>query len=501
MAWLNVFLFYPVPVCLLLCALIALASFYLPSRRAALGLPPGPTPLPIIGNLHLLDFKRQDKTILKLAKKYGPVFTLHFGFQKVVVLTGYEAVKDALVNFAEEFVDRPVIPIFQQIQGGKGIFFSTGELWRATRRFSASSMRNLGMGKTRMEEHIREELNFLVEDIKSFNGEPFSLRHFNLAPTNITFVLLFGERFDYKDPMFLTLLQLIDDVMCLLGSPFLHLFNFYPLLGIFLKTHKKLLKKVEDIRVIIRDYIKKSREEEEDNGKSLRSYTDALVSKQKEEMGKKDNLFHEDNVVASILDLVMAGTETAATTMQWVVLLMMKYPKIQKKVQEEIRQTVKPGGWVTYEDQKRLPYTNAVIHEVQRFITLLPHIPRATSVDTHFRGYFLPKGTMIIPSLTSVLLDKSHWETPDKFNPNHFLDADGKFVKRDAFVTFSLGRRNCMGENLAKMELFLFVTGLLQNFTFRPPPGLTEMDLDLNVPETTFTLRPMPQMTCAVPQD
>ncbi|XP_003226574.1 cytochrome P450 2W1 [Anolis carolinensis] len=499
MAWLSAFLFHPVPICLL-CALLALASFCLPSRRAALGLPPGPTPLPIIGNLHLLDFRRQDKTILKLAKKYGPVFTLYFGFQKVVVLTGYEAVKDALVNFAEEFVDRPVIPIFQQIQGGNGIFFSTGELWRATRRFSASSMRNLGMGKARMEEHIREELGFLVEDIKSFKGEAFSIRNFNLAPTNITFVLLFGERFDYKDPMFLTLLQLIDDVMCLLGSPFLHIFNFYPFLGIFLKAHKKLLKKVEDIRVIIRDYVEKSRQEG-GNGKGLRSYTDAWVSKQKEEMGKKDHLFHEDNVIASILDLVMAGTETAATTMQWVVLLMMKYPKIQKKVQEEIRQAVKPGSWVTYEDQKRLPYTNAVIHEVQRFITLLPHIPRATSVDTHFRGYFLPKGTMIIPSLTSVLLDKSQWETPDQFNPNHFLDADGNFVKRDAFVTFSLGRRNCMGENLAKMELFLFVTGLLQKFTFRPPPGLTEMDLDLNVPETTFTLRPVPQMTCAVPQD
>ncbi|XP_042293395.1 cytochrome P450 2W1 [Sceloporus undulatus] len=500
MAWLNFFLSYPVPICLL-CTLIILAFLFLPtsSRKAASTLPPGPTPLPIIGNLHLLDIKRQDKSILKLAKKYGPVFTLHFGFQKVVVLTGYDAVKDALVNFTEEFVDRPLIPIFEQIQHGHGVFFSTGELWRATRRFTMSSMRNLGVGKTLIEERILEELSFLVKDIKSFKGEPFSLRTFNRAPTNITFVLLFGERFDSKDPQFLTLLKLIDEVMCLLGSPFLHLFNFYPFLGIFLNTHKMLLKKVEDVRVIIRDYIKKSRQNV--NGNSLRSYTDAFVFKQKEDTSKKDRLFHEDNLVASILDLVMAGTETAATTLQWVILLMMKYPKIQKKVQEEIQRTVKPDTWVTYEDRKCMPYTNAVIHEVQRFITLLPHVPRSTSVDTHFRGYFLPKGTMVIPSLTSVLLDKSHWETPNEFNPNHFLDAEGKFVKKEAFVPFSLGRRNCMGESLAKMELFLFFAGLMQKFTFQPPPGLTERDLDLTVPKTTFTLRPQPQLTCAVPQD
>ncbi|XP_061455487.1 cytochrome P450 2W1-like isoform X3 [Rhineura floridana] len=391
MSLLNIFLSYPACICFL-CLLIFLASLYFSasSRKSTSKLPPGPTPLPIIGNLHLLDIKRQDKSLLKLAKKYGPVFTLHFGFQKVVVLTGYEAVRDALVNFTEEFVDRPPIPIFEEIQRGNGVFFSTGELWRTTRRFTMSSMRNLGMGKKLIEERIIEELSFLVQDIKSFEGKPFNLRTFNIAPTNITFVLLFGERFDYKDPIFITLLKLIDEVMCLLGSPFLHLFNFYPFLGFFFNAHKILLKKIEDVRVIIRNYIKTSKQYI--NANSLRSYTDALVFKQQEDTSKKENIFNDDNLIASILDLVMAGTETTATTLQWAVLLVMKYPTIQKKVQEEIGQVVKAGSWATYEDRKNMPYTNAVIHEVQRFITLLPHVPRCTSVDTHFRGYFLPKG-------------------------------------------------------------------------------------------------------------
>ncbi|KAJ7305893.1 hypothetical protein JRQ81_010259 [Phrynocephalus forsythii] len=468
-------------------------------EKSALKWPPGPTPLPFIGNLHLLDIKRQDKSIMKLAKKYGPVFTLHFGFQRVVVLAGYDAVKEALVNFTDEFASRPPIPIFEEIQGGNGLFFSTGELWRTTRRFTMYSMRSLGVGRKLMEDWILEELSFLVENIQAFQGEPFYLRTFNAAPTNITFVLLFGVRFDYKDPTFMTLLRLIDEVMCLLGSPYLHLFNFYPFLGFFLNTHKILLQKVEEVRVVIRENIKKSRRNM--NGNSPRSYTDALVLKQQEDMHKKENLFRDENLIASILDLVMAGTETTATTLQWAILLATKYPMIQSKVQEEIRQVVKPGSWPTYEDRKNMHYTNAVIHEVQRFITLLPHVPRSTSVDIHFRGYFLPKGTMVIPSLTSVLLDPKHWETPHEFNPNHFLDADGKFIKKEAFVPYSLGRRNCMGESLAKAELFLFFTGLLQKFTFQPPPGLTETDLDLNVPETTFTLRPQPQQICAIPRN
>ncbi|PKU36624.1 hypothetical protein llap_13073 [Limosa lapponica baueri] len=300
-----------------------------------------------------------------------------------------------------------------------GLFFSIGELWRTTRRFTVSSMRNLGMGKKMIEGKIFEELHFLIEMIKSFKGEPFSLTSFNCAPINITFIMLFGDRFDYKDPTFLTLLRLIDEVMNLLGSPYLNI----------------MLGKIEDVRVILRQYIKASREDINEN--SVRSYIDALIFKQQEEKNKKDSLFHDDNLIASILDLVMAGTETIATTLQWAILLMMKYPEIQKKVQEEIGRTVKAGSWATYEDRKNMPFTNAVLHEVQRFITLLPHVPRCTAVDTHFRGYFLPKGIIVIPSLTSVLLDKTQWETPHQFNPNHFLDAEGNFVKREAFLPFS----------------------------------------------------------------
>ncbi|XP_053132113.1 cytochrome P450 2W1-like isoform X3 [Hemicordylus capensis] len=372
----------------------------------------------------------------KLSEKYGPVFTLHFGLQKVVVLTGYEAVKEALQSKADEFIDRPPIPIFSKIQHGNGVVFSVGELWKITRRHILTSLRDFGMGKKEIEETILEELHFLMEMIKTFKGAPFALKTVATAPTNITFTILFGSRFDYADPIFVTLLKLINDVMTLLGSPFLQLFNVYPFLGFLFKPHKMILRKCEEACEILRKYIQESKKSINEN--NLRHYIDTMVLKQQEE--ETDNgkvIFHDANILATVLDLVMAGTETTATTLQWAILLMMKYPEIQQKVQEEIKRVLGSERPPTFEDKKWMPFANAVVHEVQRFSTILQHLPRCTSVDTCFRSYFIPKGTMVIPSLTSVLFDKTQWETPDQFNPNHFLDAKGNFVKKDAFIPFS----------------------------------------------------------------
>ncbi|XP_067309140.1 cytochrome P450 2K6-like [Pseudorasbora parva] len=171
--------------------------------------------------------------------------------------------------------------------------------------------------------------------------------------------------------------------------------------------------------------------------------------------------------------------------------------RLDAEVQDEIDRVI-GGRQPVVEDRKNLPYTDAVIHETQRFTTVLPlGVPHQTTCDVHLNGYLIKKGTSVITLLVSVLRDENEWETPDSFNPRHFLNKQGQFVKNDAFMPFSAGRRVCPGEGLARMELFLFFTSLLQHFRFTPPPGVSEDDLDLT-PLVGFTLNPTPHKLCAI---
>ncbi|CAJ0915790.1 unnamed protein product [Ranitomeya imitator] len=187
---------------------------------------------------------------------------------------------------------------------------------------------------------------------------------------------------------------------------------------------------------------------------------------------------------------------SGATPPHWTIHLRVSLTFITEKVQSEIEKVI-GSGEPQMTHRKHMPYTDAVIHEVQRFANIVPtNLPHQTTKDITLKGFFLPKGSYIIPSLTSVLRDDKYFKKPDEFYPQHFLDADGNFIKNEAFLPFSAGKRSCAGENMGKMELFLFFTKLLQNFTFTAPP-MTKLDLTAAI---GFTLRPQEHEICAVPR-
>ncbi|KAM5152288.1 cytochrome P450 2K1-like [Mantella aurantiaca] len=484
---------------LLLCftACIGLFLYWINGSKKSKGkMPPGPKPLPIIGNLNLVDLKKPYESLMELSEKYGEIFTIHFGPMKMVVITGYSAVKEALVNQADDFGERPDTPLFKLLHKEKGIVFSNGESWKAIRRFTLSTLRDFGMGKKTIEARIQDELIPLIEQFKSNNGQPFDTDLImNCAVSNVICSIIFGERFEYKDQMFKNLVRMICENEKLFGSPKLLLFNFFPRISSFFGAHKQIMQNYDDLTEFILKHIKHHRQEFDAN--AISGFIDAYLLKQEQESVKAETFFDDKNLIYSVLDLFGAGTETTSTTLRWGILLMMKYPEIQKKIQEEIQTHIKQGQMPTVDDRRNMPYTEAVIHEIQRFTNIIPlNVSHATPSDVYFRGYCIPKGTEVIPFLTSVLYDKTQWETPYKFNPNHFLDTTGKFVKRDAFMPFSAGRRACVGESLAKMELFLFFTGLLQNFTFYPPPGVSREDISLK-PGIGLILFPLPHLVCA----
>ncbi|XP_075686416.1 cytochrome P450 2W1-like [Rhinoderma darwinii] len=485
----------------LLCTVVMMVVKILMSftKRKIYNFPPGPTPLPFIGNLLTLDINRQDFTLMELAKKYGPIFTFHFGRTKAVVFVGYEANKEALTTANYDFGDRGEVPIADDFQKNHGVIFSNGELWKVTRRFTLSILRDLGMGKKPIEGRIIEELQFLNAAIQSYNGKPFDKKVFYLAAPNITFGMLFGRRFDYDNPTFQKMIKIVDDIVINTGTPAAKYYNVFPILKYFLKTPGFVVDRINQLNEILKVLFKEAKEVKCED--SFRTYTEAFMQRDEREIvtDGKQKIFTEKNLLASAFDVMLGGTETTSTTIQWAILLMMKYPHIQKRAQDEIENVIgleRPPRW---DDQKVLPYCLAVVHEAQRFANLFQYLPHSTPSDVHFKDYFIPKGTMIIPLFSSVLNDETQWETPKQYNPNHFLDADGNFLKKDAFYPFSKGRRVCAGESLARMELFLFITGMLQKFTFTPPPGVSRDDLDLT-PEVVFTMRTKSYNTCATPR-
>ncbi|XP_017280821.1 cytochrome P450 2K1 [Kryptolebias marmoratus] len=460
--------------------------------------PPGPRPLPLFGNLFQVDLKWLDKSLFELSKKYGPVFQVYFGPKKVVVLAGYKAVKQALVNQAVEFGNRDITPAFYDLTKSHGIIFSNGDSWKEMRRFALTALRDFGMGKKMSEEIIIEECHYLIEELEQFEGKAFeNTKPFNYAASNVISALIFGRRFDYKDAIFQAMVRRENEIIRLTGSASVWIYNAFPWLAPLLKNWRDLIKNVKgnetDAMKLIAD-LKESLDPE-----VCRCYVEAFLihKKQLEDSEMKNLYYHDENLLYCVTNLLEAGNDTTANTVKWGLLHMAKNPHVQDRVQEELSRVV-GSRQIRTEDRKNLPYTDAVIHEIQRLANIFPlALPHATSTDVTFQGYFIKQGTTVFPLLTSVLYDESEWESPHSFNPSHFLDKEGNFIKRDALMPFSAGRRACLGESLAKMEVFLFFTSLLQHFHFTPPPGVSEDEVDLT-PAVGFSLCPRPQKLCAV---
>ncbi|XP_068454787.1 cytochrome P450 2K1-like isoform X1 [Clinocottus analis] len=483
----------------LLLLVYLVSSFSFSSQKDRKG-PPGPKPLPLLGNLLQLDLKMPYKTLVELSKKYGSVFTVYMGPQKVVVLAGYKTMKEALVNYAEEFGDRDPMKIMHEFNQGHGIIWANGDSWKEMRRFAMKNLRDFGMGKRASEDKIIEECEQLIEVINNFKGEAFDTNQpIHLAVANIIYSMVYGSRFEYDDPVFTSLVNHMSSRNQLLSSPSITVYNLFPWLFKWIANRKTFYQLAASNRKQNLQLL--SRLKENVQPQICRGFVDAfLLQKQNlEKSGITNSHFHDENLMITVLNLISGGTDTTTSTLKWGLLLMTKYPKIQDQVQEELSR-VMGSRQVQMDDRKNLHFTNAVIHEIQRLGSVTPmSLPHKTTKDVTFQGHFIKKGTPVIPLLVSVLHDESEWEEPHSFNPAHFLDNDEKFIKRDAFMPFSAGRRACPGESLASIMLFIFFASLLQRFRFTPPPGVSENEVDLT-PQMCLILNPMPYQLCAAPR-
>ncbi|XP_028726129.1 cytochrome P450 2J3-like isoform X1 [Peromyscus leucopus] len=486
------------PMTLLLVSVsFLIVADYLKSRRPK-NYPPGPWCLPFVGNLFQfdLDVSQLHVGIQKFVKKYGNLISLDFGNIPSVVITGMPLIKEVLTHMEQNFLKRPMMPLRERVFNNTGLLMSSGQTWKEQRRFALMTFKNFGLGKKSLEQRIQEEALHLADAIGEEEGHPFD-PHLKITNgvSNVICSITFGKRFEYDDGQFQELLRLSNEVIYLEASMMCVLYNVFPSIMKYLPgSHQTVFRKWETLKLFVSQMMDSHRKDW--NPEEPRDFIDAFFTEMAKHPDKTTTSFNEENLICSTLDLFFAGTETTSATLRWALLYMSVHQEVQEKVHAEIDRVIGHGRQPGTTDRESMPYTNAVIHEVQRMGNIIPlNAPREVTADSTLAGFHLPKGTMILTNLTALHRDPKEWATPDTFNPEHFLEH-GQFKKRESFLPFSIGKRSCLGEQLAKSELFIFFTALMQKFTFKPPVN-EKLSLKFRM---SLTLSPVSYRICAVPR-
>ncbi|BFZ07832.1 hypothetical protein BsWGS_10871 [Bradybaena similaris] len=433
--------------------------------------PPFPSkPLPILGHFLQMGGNLRDK-IKEWRKVAGDIYSLDVGGQLHILVNDFNTIKEIWVKHADYIVNAQV-SFASELLGeyDKGIITARDNNWKEQRTTSLSILRSFGMGKNLMADKIQEEVTFLVKKLASFKGQPEDVTLLlNISVSNVICSVAVGQRFEYEDPFFVRFMLLLKDALKYSRSvAILTPFKFlYYLPGDLFKVKKWAKASIEINERFSKAYVNKLKHSENEDSEN---FVAAYIKEMKKLNDKGvDTHLDEANLVTIIRLLFLAGTETTSTTIAWCLLFMLHYPEVQEKVYREIEANVGIERTPNMSDKPKLVYLNAVIMETQRFASLVPiGILREVSATFEVRGFTFPKGSILWPVLDSVHYEKKIWGDPESFRPERFIDKNGALINREELIPFSIGRRICLGEALAKMELFLFLSAMFQRFKFEP---------------------------------
>ncbi|NXM84660.1 CP1A4 protein, partial [Oenanthe oenanthe] len=474
-----------------LCLALALLQWLQQQRQrqqpapSGLRRPPGPRGLPVLGNV--LELRKDAHLALtRLSRRYGDVMEVRIGSRPVLVLSGLDTIRQALVKQGEDFMGRPDLYSFHYISNGQSLAFTpdSGEVWKARRRLAQSALKSFSVAPSPnsscsclLEEHVSQEAEYLVSKFlqvmeQEKRLEPY--RYLVVSVANVICAMCFGKRYEHEDQELLSLVDLGSEFGEVAGGG--HPADFIPVLRYLPSRTMAIFK---DINRRFNAFVQKIVQEHYSSfdKEHIRDITDSLIGHCQEKSAGEDGhvQLSDEKIIHIVNDLFGAGFDTVTTALSWSLMYVSLYPDVQRKIQEEIDQNI---GWERrprMSDRGKLPYTEAFILEMFRHSSFVPFtIPHSTTKATVLNGFYIPKDTCVFINQWQVNHDENLWEEPSAFRPERFLAPSGAEVSRteaEKVLSFGLGRRRCLGEAIGRWEIFLFLTTLLQQLHFSLRPG------------------------------
>uniref|UniRef100_A0A8R1E5Y6 CYtochrome P450 family n=1 Tax=Caenorhabditis japonica TaxID=281687 RepID=A0A8R1E5Y6_CAEJA len=417
-------------------------------------------------------------------QSYGDVYTFWLGSTPYVMLCSYDIIKETFIRDGDTYVDKIQQPFQEKFRGGSyGVVETNGAMWRDHRRFALHQLRDFGLGKDLMQEKILIEVGEMFKQFDATQGAEQDVpKVFDVAVANVINQVIFGYRFDgEKEAEFKRLKEIMDFQEKNFNNFKTILAVFIPGLGRILPgpTIDELLDSYKTTFYTFFDArIEEHRAKIDFDSIESQDYAEAYLKEQKKRESTGDSTSFCDKQLSNMcLDLWLAGLMTTTTTLSWAISYVLNDLKVLEKVHEEMDRVIGSDRLITTGDKSQLPYMSAVVNECQRCANILPiNLMHATTQDTIIKGYHLPKGTGVIAQISTLMLDEKIFPEPYKFNPDRFIDEGGKLRKVEQLVPFSIGKRQCLGEGLARMELFLFLSNFFNRYQMSPssegPPNI-----------------------------
>ncbi|GLJ32406.1 hypothetical protein SUGI_0652100 [Cryptomeria japonica] len=448
-------------------------------------LPPGPPPLPILGNLLQLGGEKATEVFLTLSQQYGPLMTLRLGLETVMVVSSPAMAKEVLKTHDQNFAGRWVLQAAKTLDQHKSSigWADYGPHWKKLRRISSTEL----MTSKRLQalQHLRrDEIFRTIRLIFKDKGRSVNIAHtvFYTGLNLLGNMIFSSSVFDPSDPESVEFKDAFSLSMKLAGTP--NVADFFPFLA-FLDPQRLCCKMAVHFRkvhkfldVFIQDRLAKRSQNVEQSGDADKDFLDVLLDFSRPDLTITD-------IRHLIFELFMAGSDTTATTIEWAMAELILNPHAMKRAQQELEEVVGLDRKVEESDIDRLPYLHAVVKEVFRLHPPIPLlVPHKAVNSCEVAGYTIPKNSQIIVNVWAIGRDPSIWEEPFKFIPERFLEGEKSEIEYKGhdfeLLPFGAGRRICMGLPLANRMVHLVLASLVHSFDWTLPDCMPSHKLDMS---------------------